>query len=213
MPSVALQSFNELMTSVDQLIAIHARIQEGRGRRHRQEAIHRAGVVLIVAAWQSYIEKVAIEALSKIERRIDVDENGDPTPVWVRASFKFRKPAVNKSIGDLNTPNSNNVIRLFEWSFGFNPRPHWVWDSPRRQWNSQEFCDRTDEWLRIRHTIAHGNDLPSNLTWIKNAAGDPRLTLSLLKECQRHFRELVRRTDKSFIKFVRREYSVRPFAN
>jgi hypothetical protein len=209
MPSFAFRDFSELLASVDQLIAIHARIQTGRGRRHRQEAIHRAGVVLTVAAWQAYIEKVAIEALGKVEAQIAVDEHGNPTPVWVRASFKFRKPAVSKTVGDLNTPNSQNVWRLFDWSFGFDPRPHWIWQSPRRTWNTQEFSDRTDEWLRIRHSIAHGNNLPGNLPWIKNAAGTPRLTLNLLKECQRHFRELARRTDLAFIRFLRRQYGVR----
>lgn len=126
MPSAASRDFAELMSSVDQLIDIHARIQSGRGRRHRQEAIHRAGVVLTVAAWQSYIEKVAVEALSKIEVKIQIDDAGNPTPPWARASFKFRKPTVMKAVGDLNTPNSQNVVRLFEWSFGFDPRPHWI---------------------------------------------------------------------------------------
>lgn len=209
MASQASQDFADLMASVEQLIAIHARIQSGRGRRHRQEAIHRAGVVLTVAAWQAYIEKVAIEALQKIERRITLDEDGEPTPAWARASFKFRKPAITKTVGDLNTPNSQNIWRLFDSSFGFDPRPHWIWNSPRRTWTSGYFQTRTDEWLRIRHSIAHGNELPSNLTWIHNAAGTPRLTLKLLKECQRHFRELVRRTDIALIRFVRREYKVR----
>jgi hypothetical protein len=210
MPSAASRDFAELMSSVDQLIAIHARIQSGRGRRHRQEAIHRAGVVLTVAAWQTYVEKVAMEALASIERKIQVDDAGQPTPAWARASFKFRKPAVAKHVGDLNTPNSQNVLRVFDWSFGFDARPHWIWDSPRRRWGPTEFCSRTDEWLRIRHSIAHGNNLPTNLPWIKNAGGTPRLTLSLLQECERHFRELVRRTDTAFSKFLRREYKVPP---
>jgi hypothetical protein len=208
MPSTASRDFAELMASVDQLIAIHARIQSGRGRRHRQEAIHRAGVVLTVAAWQAYVEKIALEALAKIEAKIQVDDDGSPTPPWARASFKFRKPAVTKSVGDLNTPNSQNVVRLFDWSFGFDPRRYWVWDSPRRQWDSAKFCNRTDEWLRIRHSIAHGNSLPDNMGWIKNASGTARLNLTLLRECQRHFRELVRRTDTAFIKFLKREYKV-----
>lgn len=208
MPSSASRSFAELMASVDQLIDIHARIQSGPGRRHRQEAIHRAGVVLTVAAWQAYIEKVALEALAKIEAKVQVDEEGKPTPPWVRASFKFRKPSITKSVGDLNTPNSQNVIRLFDWSFGFNPGPFWIWNSPRRRWSKDQFSSRTDEWLKIRHSIAHGNDLPINMPWIKNASGAARLNLSLLKECQRHFRELVRRTDIAFIKFLKKEYKV-----
>lgn len=138
----------------------------------------------------------------------NVGENSDPVPVWARASFKFRKPAVTKAVGDLNTPNSQNVWRLFDWSFGFDPRSSWTWASPRRQWNSHQFSTRTDEWLRIRHSIAHGNNLPDNLPWIRNEAGTPRLTLSLLQECQRHFRKLARNTDTAFIHFLRNEYRI-----
>jgi hypothetical protein len=208
MPTFAWRDFSELLGSVDQLIEIHARIQTGRGRRHRQEAIHRAGVVLIVAAWQSYVEKVAKEALGKVEAQVSVDQDGRPTPVWVRSTYKIREPAILKAIGDLNTPNSQNVWRLFQNSFGFDPRPSWVWQSPRRNWNTRQFSAYTDDWLRIRHSIAHGNDLPDNLQWIRGPAG-PRLTLSLLKECKRHFTELARRTDQSFIRFLRRQYGIR----
>jgi hypothetical protein len=138
-----------------------------------------------------------------------VDQQGNPTPAWARASFKFRKPTVTKSVGDFNTPNSQNVTRLLDTSFGFDPRRFWVWESPRRQWNSQLFTQRTDDWLRIRHTIAHGDDLPDNLPWIRNEGDTARLNLILLKECQRHFKELARRTDRAFVTFLRTEYGIR----
>lgn len=176
--------------------------QAGRGSHVTSGNLIRPGL-------RAYVEKVALEALDRIERRIQMDAQGNATPGWVRASFKFRKPAVTKTVGDFNTPNSQNVTRVFDWSFGFDPRPSWVWDSPRRQWTTATFSARTDEWLRIRHTIAHGNELPSNVPWIRNGAGTARLTLDLLKECQRHFRELARRTDRAFITFLRTEYGIR----
>jgi hypothetical protein len=63
MSSGSLGECTNLLGSVDQLIIIHGKLQQGRGRRHEQDAIHRAGVVLTVAAWQAYIEKVLTEAL------------------------------------------------------------------------------------------------------------------------------------------------------
>ena len=206
--SEALEAFDGLMQSVEDLIGAHERIQTGRGRRHGQEALHRAGVVLTIAAWQSYVEKVSIEALNRIESIYSQPNENRNIPSWAVSAFYFRKPSVTKSVGDLNTPNSQNVIRLFDWSFGFNPKPFWIWDEPRRKWDPQFMCDRTDQWLRIRHNIAHGNALPNNLQWIKNNAGTPRLNLTLLKECKRHFTRLSKLTDSAFGQILREKYSL-----
>jgi hypothetical protein len=208
MSSNARTAFIGLMGSVDELIEIHGRLQSGQGRRHRQEALHRAGVVLIVAAWQAYIEKLANEALDKIEASILAVQT-PPVAAWVKSSFYFRKPSVKKSIGDLNTPNTQNVVRLLDWSFGLDPRPFWIWIAGGRNWTSTEFCDKTDAWLRIRHTIAHGNALPTNLPWLRNSSGTARLNLALLREAKRHFEKLVELTDLAMARHLRTQYSVK----
>lgn len=208
MASAAFLKFEALLGSVDQLIDIHGRLQTGAG----QDALHRSGVVLTVAAWQSYIEKVSNEALDWIETQILIVPNGEPpTPQWARSSFAFRKPAIKKSIGDLNTPNTQHVRRLLESSFGFDPKSHWVWVAPSRRWNASQYSDRTDEWLRIRHTIAHGVDLPSNMPWLRNGAGAPRLTLGLLEECKKHFHRKARLTDAAFSRHLDEEYGLPPW--
>ena len=209
MGSKAFAAFETLMGSVDELVAIHGKVQSGQGRRHRQEALHRAGVVLIVAAWQAYIEKLSNETLDLIENSLIAPKKGGSVPAWVKSAFYFRKPSVRQSIGSLNTPNTQNVTRLFDWSFGYDPKSSWTWYSPRRKWDSSKFCERTDEWLKIRHTIAHGNELPKNLAWLKNSAGTPRLNLSLLKEAQRHFGMLARLTDKGMAKHLASDYSIK----
>lgn len=206
MPSKALKSHEELMNSVEELIVIHGRIQQGKGRRHGQEALHRAGVVLTIAAWQSYIEKLCLETLGLIEN-IFVGAI-PPPPAWATSGYFFRKPSVAKSVGDLNTPNSQNVIKLLDWSFGCNPKANWVWVAPHRNWTSQQFCDRTDEWLRIRHAIAHGNQLPQNLPWLRNDGGDVRLKLSLLKECKKHFEKKAALTDACLSDHLRGQYGI-----
>jgi hypothetical protein len=212
MSSESLEEFSVLIESIDQLVDIHGRIQDGRGRRHRQDAIHRAGVVLAVAAWQAYIEKISSEALEFIGEVLNVRPNGRPTPAWVKSSFSFRKPAIRKTIGDLNTPNAQNVQRVLNWSFGFDPWPFWQWNQGLRNWSTQDFVKRTDEWLRIRHTIAHGTPLPDNLLWLKNSGGDARLNLALLKECAKHFTKLAELTDDAFADFIALEYrSDRPW--
>jgi hypothetical protein len=208
MASQALKDFEILMESVDDLIGIHSRVQTGKGRRHGQEALHKAGVVLTIAAWQSYIEKLCLEALAAIETIYTNPPPQQNVAPWATSSFYFRKPAVLQSVGTLNTPNTQNVIRLLDYSFGCNPKESWVWNAPNRKWTSAQFCARTDEWLRIRHTIAHGNVLPMNLTWIKNNSGTARLKLSLLQECKRHFDKMANLTDEAMGEHLRNQYGL-----
>lgn len=198
MSSGSLGEFTNLLGSVDQLIIIHGKLQQGRGRRHEQDAIHRAGVVLTVAAWQAYIEKVLTEALLHIENNVIAPVEGVPPPSWATGSFLVRKAGIKKSISDFNTPNAENVRRLFKDSLDFDPWPSWTWHVGRRNWNSHTVRARTNDWLRIRHSIVHGFSLPDDMEWIQGDDGTARLTLRLLRECLKHFRFLASKTDEAF---------------
>lgn len=208
MSSVSFGKFEVLLGSVDQLIIIHGQLQQGRGRRHEQGAIHRAGVVLTVAAWQAYIEKILYEGLIHIETHITAHVGGVAPPSWATSGFLIRKVSIKKSIADFNTPNSENVIRLFKESLDFDPRPLWTWHVSRRNWDSTAFHNRTNQWLKIRHSISHGFDLPENLDWIKGNNGTARLTLGLLRECRKHFHYLAQKTDQAFSNHLRNVHGV-----
>jgi len=203
MPSKAYGEFQNLLGSVDQLINIHRKLQKGRGRRHEQDAVHRAGVVLTVAAWQAYIEKVLKEGLGHIQKHIANPPSGGPPPAWALSGFLVRATAIKNSIRQFNTPNSENVQRLFKESLEFDPWPSWTWHVSRRNWDSIECRNRTNVWLRIRHSIAHGFDLPDDVPWIQGDNGTARLTLSLLEGCRKHFDHLAKQTDKAFSDHLR----------
>lgn len=202
MPSQSLEQFYNLLSYVDQLIAIPAKLQSGRGRRHEQDAIHRAGVVMTVAAWQAYIEKVLGEALQAIGNDINDLGNGGPAPNWAKHSYLLRCAALQISIKKFNTPNDTNVRDLLHDALGFNPWPSWTWQKGPRQWNVSEVRSRTNSWVTIRHSVAHGFPLPQNIEWIKNSNGTPRLTLNLLKECRKHFAHIANQTDIAFSTYL-----------
>ena len=200
MPSRAYQKFGELVGYVDQLIAVHEKLQQGKGRRHRQDAIHRAGVVMMVAAWQGYIEAIVRESYDAIEAAAgtsdDTANTGD-VPAWVRQVFAQRRIEIEFRIKKFNTPNSTLVRDILKDTIGFTPWPIWEWKSKRRKWNQQEMKLRMDTWVNIRHSVAHGNKLPNNVKWLNNSANNPRLTLLLLKECKRYFKYVVELTDEA----------------
>lgn len=194
--SQALSGFMQQLTYVDQLIAIHGKLQAGKGRRHEQSALHHAGVVLTVAAWQSYIEKVIEEALDLIR-----DEINDPhvaSPQWAVHTYQLRRSAILNAVKKFNTPDDVKVRDLFRDSFDFNPWGSWAWNVGPRQWSSAETRKRTNVWVLVRHSVAHGFALPSDVDWLKGNNGDSRLTLGLLQECRKHFVFLVEKTDRAF---------------
>jgi hypothetical protein len=198
MPSDASRQFDGLMAFVDQLVAIHGRLQQGKGRRHSQDALHRAGVVLTVAAWESYIESVVLEALNVIESEaFDTHAVLPPPPVspWARHAFFLYRTQIETKVKRFHTPDATGVRDLLQESLACNIWPSWHWTARRRHWNSEEMRKRLNAWLRIRHAVAHGSPLPSDIEWIESARGDPRLTLSLLRECKAFFSRVVNQTD------------------
>jgi len=204
--STVLEKFTEQLALVDQLISIHEKMQTGRGRRHEQDAIHRAGVVLSVAAWQAYVEKLLLEGLSTINS--SMLDPGAPAPSWSLQTFNMRKAQIETSVKKFNTPNDVNVRNLFLEALGFNPWPVWAWQQGRRQWDALEVRNRTNTWVLVRHSIAHGFDLPTNVTWLRGANGQARLTLKLLKECRNHFQYLASKTDTAFAEHLVSEFGL-----
>ena len=194
--SQALVNFLEQLGLVDQLIEIHGKLQNGRGRRHEQDALHRAGVVLTVASWQAYVEKIVAEALALMDADIRAPANA--TPAWAIHTFQLRRAAVLNAVKKFNTPDDVRVRDLFQDSFGFNPWSSWEWRQGPRQWTEAETRRRTNTWVLVRHSIAHGFSLPSDVNWLQGANGHARLTLSLLNECRKHFVFLAERTDHGF---------------
>ena len=191
------------MRYVEQLILAHGRLQQGPGRRHEQEAIHRAGVVLVVAAWESYTEKVLLEAFAAVV----ASAAGGPN--WARHILTLKSNEVRETTADFHTPNGENVQRMFKKALEFDPVPAWNWNAPNRNWNSEMMKTRLNAWVRIRHSVAHGGDLPTNIDWIKDPqTQNARLHLTLLRECKRFFEHVVEQTDDAFQLWLQNHHGV-----
>jgi hypothetical protein len=132
---------------------------------------------------------------------VDAQNYGAAAPGWARSSFHVFSTTVTYQVKQLHTPNAENIRRLFQSTVGFDPWPHWTWISHGRNWNAQYTRTRMNEWLRIRHAVAHGGQLPTNIDWIQAANGTPRLTLNELKACIAFFDRMASRTDVALSQF------------
>lgn len=216
MPSNAQAHFVTLIGNVDQIIAVHGKLQDGPGRRHEQEALHRAGVVMVIAAWESYVEQIVLEAVNILGQSGGlapgaapvVPAPAVPVPAWARHSFALRKAEIARLAKRFHTPDATGVRDLFLETFDFNPWPQWSWHSGPRQWDTAEMCSRLNGWVTIRHCIAHGAPLPIDIVWIRNAQGVARLHLPLLRECKSFFTHVVGQTDTAFGTFITQNHGI-----
>jgi len=207
MASKSLHRFHELLGYVDQLIDIHDRLQEGRGRRYRQEALHRSGVVLVVAAWEGYVENALKEAVDLIEASIGEGTTHPLALPAVKAVKQFKK-LVTADVDQFHTPSPENTVCLYKRSLGIDPSDYWIWRHPRRQWDKGESMKVMNEWLKIRHSIVHGASLPENIDWLKGPSGQPRLILGLLADCKKTFEHFAAKTDKALGSFLGSNYGI-----
>ncbi len=137
----------------------HELLEESGGRvpahqlrdREAPESIARAAVVLTVAAWQSYVEKLARVLLGCLLLREGGDELHDV--------LRLYESEVDRAATRLSTPNARNVRNLLR-RVGFDPLPHW---EMKTRWPGDmsrgEAVARIDGWLAVRHAIAHGGQL------------------------------------------------------
>lgn len=133
MPSAALRKYEgAMMRDVDRIIATHASIQNGGPGNMGLGHLTRAGVLLLCAAWELYIEEVLVEA---VNHSIDRSTSPDDLPAivqrtisdYVRASKHNLKPLAMAGDGwktiyieiarewvvGLNTPKRHNIDEGF----------------------------------------------------------------------------------------------------
>lgn len=203
MPSPARAKFEGLLDYVSQLLEIHGRLQAGRGRRFLQEALHRSGVVLSVAAWEAFVEDLARNVL-------EVTGPARPALPHMRRRHEIGHSFVRKKIEQLRTPDAANVRSLYRDAFGFDPTIGWSWRAPRRRWDVRQMADGPGDWLRIRNAVAHGDTLPQNIIWLRGPGGQTRLVRGHLKECVAYFRNLALQTEAEVLRVLAANFRVTP---
>lgn len=190
------------MTSwVNQLADIHKKLGTGRGRRHNQEALYRAGVVMTVAAWESFVEDLLIESFKALQP----DANAS---VGERSTWAIANNAAKAATKKFNTPNAKNVIDLFEEHLDISVLTAWSVKTKLDQFTAEQSKTRINSWLDIRHKIAHGGSLPSNIQWIKGPKNNPRLTLALMNEVNEFFSKLAASMDDYVAEELKARYGL-----
>jgi hypothetical protein len=162
------------------------RSTRNRGRRWAEPTINRGIVVLTVAAWQAFVEDLAGGILETIQRGVA----GQPN---LTAQFQLVAAATRNAIHRMNTPNVFNVRALFA-NVGFDPGASRAWRSGRWTITTATTSSRIDDWLKVRHAIAHGDDLPPVPVLARTDSGTPTLRRINAEACMALFEQVAQRT-------------------
>lgn len=176
--------FENAMTDSRNLLAIHKDLNAGHGRRFREVSLNRAMVVLTVAAWQAFVQDLVREALAIIA--IPPTQPG-------HAHFRLIEIDAKRAIRSFSTPGPQNTRNLLG-HVGVDPGPYWTWWAGPVHYTQAEVQLRMDEWLSVRHAVAHGDRLPEKSVLTRLPSGDYSLTRYNAEVCMNFFSAAVTRT-------------------
>jgi hypothetical protein len=176
MPGEAQKAFDENSRDVGDLIKLlFVDVGKEPGKRRRAEVLNKSTIVLITSYWETFCEDLATAALEHmvlntpdagslakgIRKRIakDIKEDKDELAVWGLADNGWRdvlKKRLSKLQADrnwhLNTPNAENIDRLFLDSIGLpEVSKSWHW----QRMSVLGARAKLDRYVRMRGSIAH----------------------------------------------------------
>jgi hypothetical protein len=185
------EEFRTAMEDPRNLVGIHRDLRQGPGRRTREVALNRAIVMFSVGAWQAYVQDAVTVSYDLLEPPL-----GQPQG-W----YQVLRGLLVRAVEQYNTPNAENTRNLL-LHVGFDPWPVWTWREGPIRLSAPEVRTRLNRWLRVRHTIAHGDDLPHVPMLRLRADGTPSLRLANAEACIAFFERLVNVTTAGLAQVV-----------
>jgi len=163
--NLALNEARELLDCYDTLNA-HPEI-------HLPSALKKAALILILTAWETYVEDVATELF---EQKFGVLK-GCSLGAFAEKQFKER-------LKFFHNPNSKKTKNLFEEFFDIDVSEHWKWNNVM----PSDAREQLNIWISKRGEAVHRSNVGTNQADIVKKAELPK--------CLNFFTELASVTDK-----------------
>lgn len=140
------------------------------------EVLKRSGLVMALAALETYIEDRIVEAVDKVSGA------GSENSLLV----KFYKSSLENDLKYFHTPNTDRVKNIFEKYLGMNVTIGWCWNN----YDSKRACTELNAITKKRGDIAHRSWRPHE--------GQPVSHIVTRDDLRKHIRfikDLVKATD------------------
>jgi len=180
MPS-PIANLTKSMRDVKRLMQIHSDVGgTTQGRRYGLDVLNKSGVVFVAAAWEAFVEDVALQAINHI---LSVAKNPKTIPLSIRKGVaryvqdskhdlkawdlaaegwkKVVREYKDDVIATFNTPKPHNVDNLFKRLLGVEEiSAQWYWQGMSKTSASAKLR----KFMETRGAIAHRGELPQSIT-------------------------------------------------
>ena len=197
MPSTAASKY---ITAAGHIRTLRKAATDRRLRPVSQDEIqvyYHASLTAYVAAWDAYINGLVSNFYDVI---------ADSSDSRFQAIYIVAQQAAKRALERFNTPNWENTRNLLIQCTDYDPISDWIWS--RRRMGSSQVHERLNEILRVRHSFAHGYDMPSTINWIRSSRGRIRLTSKAIQGTEAFFKNLVNVTDSGMKGHIDQTYGI-----
>jgi hypothetical protein len=176
----SLRNFNTAILDIETLLSLS---RTKTGSEHKGNIL-RSAVVLMVAAWEQFIEQLAVNSVTTLTNRLrnpntlpeivrqnvamnSVPEDRDrrhrfSEAVWGFSDKGWKNAYVlycKRSVARINSASSENVIKLYKSIFGIEDiKSFWTF----KNLSSVDSARKLDDLVDMRHDIAHGANTRSH---------------------------------------------------
>lgn len=176
-PSQAAITFAEAIQDAENLLA-HFNTLNTQPPPPQIEVLKRAGLVMAMTAWETYVED-----------RVQEASNARLSAVADSSLGQFVKAHLDKEIRQLHNPTAERTLQLFRDYAGVDLTAHWQWN----QVNAILAKQKLNQYLGLRGDVVHRSRVKS-----KGPTPAHPVTKDELQKAIRFLKELVQATERAF---------------
>jgi len=171
--TTALKNFELAMRDANNLLTCYDSLNAGE-QPHAPEVLKRATLIMILTAWETYVEDLASEMLNSKFGILKGSHVG-----------KFIQDQLSVRLKTFNNPDSLKTKRLFEEFFGIDVTEKWEWNN----YVPKQARTALNKWLKMRGEAVHRAQIDITKPHIVKRDD--------LEKCIRFFSDLVKSTDNA----------------
>lgn len=178
--SVSTNSFNLSIQDAEAILEFYDELNQQKQRLERLEVLKRAGLIVAISAWETYVE-------CRIEESVSDMLSSSPQS----KANKFMLSKLVQELKRFNSPNSEKTQRLFSDFLGINIYDFW-------EWNSFKLIDvrsKLDNLVSKRGDAAHQGRTPN-----EGQKQPDLIKIEELRKSINFLKSLVLATEKAFEK-------------
>lgn len=175
--SVASEAFEKSIQDAENLLSHFNKLNQ-KPPPPENEVLKRAGLVMAMTAWETYVEDRVLEASKERLARLDD-----------AALREFVQEKLTDEIKRLHNPTARKTAQLFKDYAAVDVVPSWTWNN----YPSEIACKTLDRFMKLRGDVVHR----SRPTVKGPPSADP-VTKDDLRRVIRFLRDLVAATERAF---------------